>query len=183
VRAVVAPDPHLRLGHGLWTEFLLAARTHPELELVAWWTERDLRRAAGTEPPVLVPDALAHLRYASGHELVAAFEVDLETEALTVIEKKASTAREFVDARRPFWGAAPGSWRPVIVVPSEARARSVARTIVNAGAGGLWMVAEFATIRAVGAYGPAYLTAAEVAATPRGQKLAYAGALVAEAKR
>jgi hypothetical protein len=171
-----ALDQHLRFLNDVRVEFVLAARGTASVKVVAFRSDLDLRRAAGVPPPTYVPDAIVELALPSG-DLVLIAEIDTGTEGVSVFSTKVATTVAIWRAGASCWGARPGTWRPAAFVPSSGRAKALARAIVAAGGGALWLIAEFGRLREAGALGPIFATGDEVAATPRGEPIAYRGAL------
>lgn len=117
----------------LWASIVLACRAAPENELLLFRPEWELR---GLRAPDLhvVPDAQVVLgrRDAAAGERSYMVELDAGTERLAVWTKKAEA---YLEARRRphLYGAR--DWRVLALVPNERRLRSLARTVVAAGAG------------------------------------------------
>jgi hypothetical protein len=176
------PDLHLRWLNDLRVEFVLAARSHKDVQLESFHADLDLRRAAGTRPPSYVPDALVELTTPAG-PLVLVLEIDTGTEGLSIFARKVAATVALWRSGHKCWGAPAGSWRPVVFVPTSNRARGLARAIIETGGGGFWLVAEFGRVRDVGAFGPAFATADDVAGTPRSHAIEYRGALAPFARR
>ncbi|MDQ2643500.1 MAG: replication-relaxation family protein [Myxococcota bacterium] len=169
-------DRHLELLNDVRIELLLATRGRSDVELVRFHADLDLRRAAGAAVPAYIPDAIAELRLGA-HRLALVVEVDSATEGLRVFARKAETTVTLWREGLPCWGAAPGTWRPAVFVPSGSRARALARVIEGVGAAPLWLVTEFTVFRERGALGPVFATATDVVNTPRGVSIPYQGAL------
>lgn len=169
-------DSHLQAINDLRIEFVLATREPTMLEVQSFLSDLDLRRRTGSQTPVYLPDALITLR-TSTSEVVLVVEVDLGTEGIAVFQSKVDTTVALWTAGHSCWGAPPGMWRPVVFVPSDTRARSIARGIVDAKGGDLWLVAELDVIRRCGALGKVFATASEVAGTPRTGPIQYQGSL------
>lgn len=170
-------DDHLRALNDLRTEFVLAARRKVGLEIDAFHADLDLRRAAGSRPPAYVPDALVELTTPAGR-LVLVVEIDTGTEGRSVFAMKVAETVQLWRTGQKCWGAAPGTWRPACFAMSEGRVRALAGAIVDRGGGALWLLADLGHVRAVGALGRIFATAAEVADTPRVQPVRYNAALV-----
>jgi hypothetical protein len=169
-------DTHLRLLNDLRIEFVLAARDRKDVELVAFHADLDLRRVAGASPPVYIPDAVVELAIGS-QDVVLMIEVDTGTEGLSAFKTKVVNTVALWQGNRKCWGALPGTWRPVVFVPAGTRAKALARTIVEAGGGELWLISEFERLRVNGALGAIFARAEAVARTPRGEPVSYDGAL------
>lgn len=169
-------DAHLRLLNDLRVELVLAARARRDVQLVSFHGDLDLRRAAGNAPPSYIPDAIAEL-VTPGGRLSLVIEIDAGTESRSVFARKVTETLAIWRDGAKCWGAAPGTWTPSVFVLTSGRARGLARAIVDAGGGALWLVAEFGRLREVGAFGPIFATADEVVAVPRGQTIPYRGAL------
>lgn len=169
-------DRHVRLLNDLRVELVLAARTCQKVQVVAFRSDLDLRRAGGSPPPAYIPDAVVALDLPR-HEIVLMVEIDTGAESLSVFVGKVGVTIAVWQAGERCWGAAPGTWRPAVFVLSESRARALAQAIVKVGGGDLWLVAEVDRLRDVGAFGPIFAAARDVAATPRGARIAYSGAL------
>jgi hypothetical protein len=171
-------DEHLRAINDVRVEFVLAARRHSALQVDAFHADLDLRRAAGTQIPAFLPDAVVELSLAWGH-LALVLEVDTGSEGASVFAGKVDATVSLWRANGKCWGAAPGSWRPAVFVPTENRARALAKAIVEHGGGPLWLMAEAPRVRQAGMVGAVFATAEAVAATPRQRTLSYVGSLVA----
>lgn len=170
-------DTHLRLLNDIRVEFVLAGRLRPDVAILAFRSDLDLRRASGATPPPYIPDAIVELELPTG-PLALMVEVDTGTEGRTVFASKAFRTVAAWKSGEKCWGAQPGTWRPVAFVPSATRARALGRAIVEAGGGQLWLVTEFERVREQGAFGPVFAMADEVAATPRREPVSYRAALV-----
>lgn len=167
---------HLRRINELRAAFVVECRDRPQVSLELFLADHDLRRLAGPSTPAYVPDAIVRLRTAGGVPGYA-LEVDLGHETATRIAvTKGRATRAIVEAGQPLWGVSP--WRPVFVAPSAARLRSVARALDAEGVAPLWLCSEFSRLAEVGVLGEAYLTAAQVVATPRASALLYASSLI-----
>ena len=169
-------DLHLQRLNDVRVELVLAARGRADVQLEAFHADLDLRRAAGSSPPAYIPDAIAELKTPAGR-LALIVEIDLGSEGRSVFASKVEATVGLWRTGAKCWGAAPGAWRPALFVPAPMRARALARTIAEGGGGALWLVTEFERLRAVGALGPVFATADEVAAAPRGVPIPYRGAL------
>ena len=170
-------DEHLRALNDVRVAFVLAARDRADIQLDAFHGDLDLRRAAGASVPAYLPDFLGALSLPTGN-LVLVGEIDLGSEGIaSVFARKVDATVAIWRDRRKCWGAAPGTWRPVAFVPSDGRARSLARMIVERGGGDLWLVSDIERVRRVGVLEGAFSTATEVAATPRRSPIAYTLAL------
>src|SRR5690606_38586356 len=152
VRPRYAVDLHLQTINDVRVEFVVGARARPDVELVGFLADLDLRRLGGSPPPAYVPDAIVTLSLPRG-TLVLVVEVDLSTEGVTVFNLKVTATVELWRRGAPCWGAAPGTWRPVVFVPDGTRARALARGIHQAGGGELWLVSELGLLRERGAFG------------------------------
>ena len=174
-------DDHLRLLNDLRVEFVLAARHRPDVGLIAFHSDLDLRRAAGASPPSYIPDALVELELSGAdgpRQLVLVGEIDTGSEGVSVFATKVRRTVELWSSRQRCWGAPPGAWRPAAFVPSPARARALARSAAGEGGGALWLVGEFDRVGTHGAFGPVFATADEIVATPRAEVILYRGALI-----
>lgn len=170
-------DEHLRAINDIRVEFVLVTRQQNALQVDAFHSDLDLRRASGSPPPAYLPDAMVELAMTPGR-LALVVEIDTGSESAAVFARKVDATVSLWRANRKCWGAAPGTWRPAVFVPSEGRARALARTIVERGGGPLWLVAETAKVRRTGILGAVFATADNVAATPRLRPVSYAGSLV-----
>lgn len=169
-------DMHLRLLNDIRIEFILAVRQRSDIRLDAFYSDLDLRRLGGAPPPSYIPDAIIELT-ARGSS-VYLLEIDTGTEGLAAFAPKIETTVTLWREQKRCWGAAPGTWRPIAFVPSARRALAIARTIVDAGGGALWLISEFARIRKVGAFGPAFALADDVATMSASASIVYRGILV-----
>jgi hypothetical protein len=171
-----ALDLHLKLLNDLRVEVVCAARERSDVELVSFLADLDLRRLSGTSQQPYIPDAIFELKTDAG-SLVVVAEIDTGTETLSTFRTKVNHTMELARTRRACWGAEPGSWWPLVLVPSAGRARTLARAITEADGGEFWLVTEFDRLREVGAFGPLLAFASAVAATPSKEPIAYQGAL------
>jgi hypothetical protein len=169
-------DQHLRMLNDVRVELVLGARARDDLRLEAFHADLDLRRAAGTSQPSYIPDAVVELNI-GGTPLVLMLEIDTGTEGLKAFTTKVTTTVRLWRGMTKCWGAPSGGWRPLVFAPSRTRARALARSIVDAGGGDLWLVSEFSVALERGMLGPIFATAVEAAATPRGLPIVYRGAL------
>jgi hypothetical protein len=129
----------VRARNRLWVSLVLACRRTPGAELVLFRPEWELRRARSRE--VLVPDAQVVLQVEDGaepHEFVWFVELDAGTERLAVWSKKVEAYEE---ARRRGSLYGEPRWNVLVLVPTERRARSVARTCATSPVGTLVFLA------------------------------------------
>jgi hypothetical protein len=173
-------DEHLRALNDLRVEHVLAARERSDVAVDAFHSDLDLRRAAGAVPPAYIHDALVELTLPGGR-LVLVVEVDIGTESISVFATKVDATVSLWRKGVKCWGAAAGTWRPAAFATSEARARALARVMVEREGGTLWLIADLALVRERGALGAIFATAEEVHATPRDVPVEYRGALVGQA--
>jgi hypothetical protein len=171
-------DVHLQMLNDVRVELVLGARKFPEVTITGFHPDLDLRRAAGSTPPAYIPDAIAELELPHG-PLALVVEVDTGSEGRSVFAPKATSTVSLWQRGERCWGAPAGTWRPAVFVPTQGRAKALARAIVERGGGALWLVAEMPRVREVGIFGAVFSTADEVASTPRGIPVTYRGALVA----
>lgn len=169
-------DAHLRLLNEFRVELVLGSRRRRDVALRAFHADLDLRRAAGSNVPNYIPDAIVELSVGSA-PLILLVEVDLGTEGSSEFSSKVQTTVELWQAGEACWGAKPGTWRPVALTVTSTRARALARCIVAGGGDQLWLLGEFDVLRERGAFGPFLATAEVVAATPRAGEISYQGAL------
>jgi hypothetical protein len=170
------PDRHLRALNDLRVEFVLGCRDRADVVLHAFHADLDLRRVAGANPAPYVPDAIVEIEV-NATPLVLMAEIDLGTEGLSVFSTKVTmTAAMWREGAR-CWGAPAGTWRPAVFAPTSTRARALARAIVDAEGGALWLIAELSVLRERGALAPIFATAMEVAAALRSEPIRYQGAL------
>lgn len=163
---------HLRHLTDFRVALLLACRARPDVALKVFLADHDLRRLAGSNTPPLVPDAIIDLDRQGRGSLVLVVEIDLSQESAAFFANtKGVYTRDAAKARTPLWGMAP--WRPIVLVPTATRLRSLARTLVEVGAGDLWLGATFETLSKEGVFGSAFATLSAVAATPRDEPLRY----------
>lgn len=117
----------------LWVSLVLSCRSTPSVRLMLFRPEAELRRERRGER--LVPDALFVLRVEGApemHEVAWFVELDAGTERLAIWVKKAEA---YSEARRLGSLYGEPQWNVLVVVPSERRARSVARVCAAASLG------------------------------------------------
>jgi hypothetical protein len=137
-RRIERLDPHAELIGDLWVGFERLARARPELAIDVV-LDHDLRRALGpAQRRAYVPDAIVSFEDAAGETVAIAYEVDRGHEPVGEIGKKIATTLELRASATPLYGYA--RWRPVLLVPSLARARTLARRACELGAGDLWVL-------------------------------------------
>lgn len=170
-------DPHLRALNDVRVEFTLAER-RGYFRVEAFHSDLDLRRAVEGRMPSYVPDAIVEIRLHDGEQLVLFVEIDLGTESTMTFASKVRVTVEADEAGELVWGFAPGSWIPVAIAPTAGRVRSLARAIVGAGGGDLWVLSEFAVLRERGLSGAVLARPADAETTRRGEEIAYRGRLV-----
>jgi hypothetical protein len=141
--------------------------------------DHDLRRAAGVNPRTYIPDALVELdRPPPSPAIGLAVEVDLGSEAPSVLAGKARETLALASARTPLWGLS--RWRVTLVAPSEKRLRSIARAVTEAGAGAFWFGSDRERIGRTGFLGRSWLSMRAVAEAPAGAPLPYSRSIVGE---
>lgn len=164
-------DVHLARLNDLRIAFVLAAKLRPEVDVAQFVSDHDLRRQLGVKAArrdVVIPDALVTLA-APGYEIRFALELDLSTETGRQWSRKVRTTVERYRQGQDLLGLA-HPWRALLVAPSEARLRHLARVTAEEGGGELWIGALFGDVLA-DPYGPKYALAGEIAKTPRETKL------------
>ncbi|MBI5515266.1 MAG: replication-relaxation family protein [Deltaproteobacteria bacterium] len=135
--------------------------------------DHDLRRLAGAHTPDLVPDAIVQLAQGNAPTIGLAVEIDLAHYSPRIVaERKGRVTLGLAKAHAPLWGL-PDGWRPLFLAPSVARLRTVARALVDEGAGDLWWGTTFELIVERGPLGPAYASMREIAAAPRGEPVPF----------
>ncbi len=135
-RRIERLDPHAELIGDLWVGFERLARARPELAIDVV-LDHDCRRALGpAQRRAYVPDAIASFEDAAGDTVAIAYEVDRGYEPVGEVGRKISSTLELRAGATPLYGYA--RWRPVLLVPSLARARSLSRRACDLGAGELW---------------------------------------------
>lgn len=160
---------HLRYLAELRAAFLVGVQERRDIALDVFLADHDLRRLAGEKVPSYVPDALVKLATPSGPVgLLIEFDCGHQTAKL-IAETKGRATRLAAEARAPLWGLTP--WRAVFIAPSAARLRSVARSLVDEGAGPLWLGTHVERLAEVGVFGGAYGSLPTIAATARGAEL------------
>ena len=176
-------DLHLQYLNDVRVELILATRERPDVTLDRFYADLDLRRAAGERPPAYIPDSIAELAISPvkptdpPRPLVLILEIDLGSEGGSVFASKVDTTVELWRTRRKCWGAEPGTWRPVVFVNSSTRARTLARLITNHDGGELWFIGALDRLADVGALGPIFALAQDVAAADRRQPIDYRTAI------
>lgn len=129
----------VRARNRLWVSLVLACRAAPGTALALFRPEWELRRVRGGQG--LVPDAHVVLQVEGAgrvDELVWFVELDAGTERLAVWAKKAE-AYQAARQRGLLYGER--CWNVLVLVPTERRARSVARTCAESPAGALVFLA------------------------------------------
>ncbi|MFO0617256.1 MAG: replication-relaxation family protein [Polyangiaceae bacterium] len=175
-------DLHLRALNDFRVELVRGARDRPDVRLELFRSDLDLRRLAGASVPPYIPDALVELEVDSGR-LALFVEIDTGTEGRSVFASKARWTAEAWRSGSRVWGIAPGAWRPVVFVPTPGRARALSLAICEHDAGDLWLVAETGRLVEVGAFGPLFATATDVARTPRRSAITYHAGLAGRPHR
>lgn len=108
-----------------------------------------------------------------------AIEVDLGTEAPSVVAStKGAETFALAKNRTPLWGL--DRWRVVFIAPSEKRLRSVARALLEVGAGSFWFGSDMERIRTTGMLGPSWLSMTTIQAARTDAPLPYGRAVVEE---
>ena len=148
-----------------WVSLVLGCRATPDVELLLFRPEWELRRLKPSDINV-VPDAqivLGDDAQADDMQQVWLVEFDAGTERLSVWESK---ARAYCAARgyRAVYGAQ--RWQVIALVPSMRRARSVAAAATRGGAGSFIFVGVTDTFDDGRALGAAFWPATELAADP-----------------
>ncbi len=143
------------------------------VSLRAFMADHDLRRLSGTNTPDLVPDAIVQVARKDSPTVGLAVEIDLAHYSPRIVaERKGRVTLALRKAHAPLWGL-PDGWRPLFLAPSVARLRSVARALVEEGAGDLWWGATFDLVAERGPLGSAYASMAEIAAAPKGEPVPF----------
>lgn len=137
------------------------------LTLRTFMADHDLRRLSGTSTPDIVPDAIVQLAQKDAPTIGFAVEIDLAHYSPRIVaERKGRITLALQKVHAPLWGL-PDGWRPLFLAPSVARLRSVARALVEEGAGDLWWGATFDILAERGPLGSVYASMTEIAAVPR----------------
>lgn len=154
------------LGIGdLRVALLTEASEIPGLRVEALLLDHELRRLAVRETAAHIPDLIVRL-VSDREELTLNLELDLGEESAAFFGRsKGATTLAISQAHAPLWGFSP--WRPVVVAPSLARLRHLARALVEVGAGDLWWGTTAERVNETGLLGPSYATARTIATTPK----------------
>ena len=170
-RGVVHRDRHLEAINDFRVGLVRAARARNELTLDLFLADHDLRRALGraARHAAYVPDALVRLRLPAGRELRLAVELDLGSEWSAHLASKAHATLELARAQAPLYGLA-SPWRPLVLAPTAARLRAIARVFDETGAGALWIGALIAEATAR-PFDAVFALASELAAATPGAPL------------
>jgi hypothetical protein len=151
----------------------------PGVAVRAFLADHDLRRAAGANPRAYIPDALVEIdRPLPAPSIGLAVEVDLGTEAPSVLAAKATQTLTLASSRAALWGVS--RWRVTFIAPSEKRLRSVARAVTEAGAGAFWFGSDWEQIRRSGFLGRSWLSLQAVAEAEATTALPYSRSIVGE---
>jgi|GEM_PF-1477593 len=139
------------------------------VSVTCFMADHDLRRLGGSNTPDLVPDAVVQLARAGAPPVGLAVEIDLSHYSPRIVaERKGRITLALRRAHAPLWGL-PDGWRPLFLAPSVARLRTVARALVDEGAGDLWWGATFDLVAERGPLGAAYASMADIVAAPKGE--------------
>lgn len=131
--------------------------------------DHDLRRLSGANTPDLVPDAIVQIARKGSPSVGLAVEIDLAHYSPRIVgEKKGRITLALRKARAPLWGL-PDGWRPLFLAPSVARLRTVARALVDEGAGDLWWGSTFDLVAEHGPLGVAFASMTDIVAAPKGE--------------
>ncbi len=157
----------------------LEARQGSGVSVRVFLADHDLRRAAGANPRAYIPDALVELDRPPPHPAIGlAVEVDLGSEAPSILAAKARETLTLASARTPLWGLS--RWRVTLVAPSERRLRSIARAVTEVGAGAFWFGSDRERIGRTGFLGRSWLSMRAVAEAPASAPLPYSRSIVGE---
>ena len=161
----------LRARNRFWASVILACRRQGRVTLELFRPERELRRAKGTDVPI-VPDALLVLgdRRADAHGSAEAarcshafmVELDSGSERRAVWQEKAA-AYGALRGAGPLYGAA--AWTVLALVPSARRARTIAEAVVKEGAGSFTVIGLAAPLEGGAALDRLLWRATELAGT------------------
>jgi hypothetical protein len=152
--------PHLVALNEFRVALVLASRMRPGVRVDLFLADHDLRRLAGKDKPVYIPDALVRLTTPEG-SFGYVIEIDTGTESRRyVASRKVKVVEKLLRSGKPCWGLIP--WRPVFITTTERRLRSIAETFVRAGAGSVWLASTFHTIRTQDALGTSFLTMSDL---------------------
>lgn len=173
-RPVPRIDPHLMALNDLRLALTLAARSRPDVAVTRFLADHDLRRIDGTN--VYIPDALVVIEEEGAEAVKLVVEIDLGAERAVQFAPKIETTVALARAGRNVWGLTP-PWRPVLLVPTPSRLRTLASTIVRGGGGDLWIGGLLDQVFA-DPFGPVFATMTMVAAAPAGSELTFPGRLV-----
>lgn len=171
-------DVHLDRLNDLRIAFVLASRARPEIEVVQFTSDHDLRRLLGVKAArrdVVIPDALVTLA-APGYEIRFALELDLSTETGRQWARKVRAIVERYRQGRNLLGLA-HPWRALLVASSEARLRHLAHVTAEEGGGELWIGALLGDVLA-DPCGPKYALVSEIVKTARDDVLPLARRIV-----
>lgn len=173
-RPVPRVDPHLMALNDLRLALTLASRSRSGIEVTRFLADHDLRRVDGTNG--YIPDALVVIEEEGAEAVKLVVEIDLGGERAVQFAPKIETTVMLARAGRSVWGLTP-PWRPVVLVPTASRLRTLAGTIVRGGGGDLWIGGLLDRV-AADPFGPVFATASMIEKTPAGTELAFPGRLV-----
>ncbi len=161
-RRVERRDDHLRVVNDLRVGLVLAGRTRPDVRLDLYLADHDLRRTLGraARTAEYIPDAIVRLVPAAGRALHLVVEVDLGTEWKAHLVAKVRAVHELASAHAPVYGLA-FPWRPLVLAPSIARARAIARVIGEEHGGDFWALGLIERVTA-DPYGASYALARDL---------------------
>ncbi len=173
-RPVPRIDPHLMALNDLRLALTLASRARDGVEVTRFVADHDLRRVDGANH--YIPDALVVIEEEGAEAVRLVVEVDLGAERAAQFAPKVETTVALARAGRSVWGLT-SPWRPVVLVPTPSRLRSLASTIVRGGGGDLWIGGLLEDV-CTDPFGSVFATASMIERTPSGVALSFPGRLV-----
>ncbi len=173
-RPVPRIDPHLTALNDLRLALTIASRSRSGVEVTRFVADHDLRRVDGTSP--YIPDALVVIEVEGAAAVRLVVEIDRGGERAAQFAPKIETTVALARAGRAVWGLA-APWRPVLLVPTASRLRTLASGIVRGGGGELW-IGGLIDMVVADPFGPIFATASMIEKTPAGITLNFPGRLV-----
>lgn len=158
--------PAIGIRNRLWTSLVLACHGNPSVQLARMEPEWEIRRRR-TDDLDVVPDSIVVLESRAVTEPLGCawmIEMDAGTQRSSVLKAKAARYAAFRAAPRLYGYA---SWRALILVPSERRARMVAAAFNSGGGGAFSFVAVARTLEAGRAFGQVLWPCLELAHSPQ----------------
>jgi DNA-binding MarR family transcriptional regulator len=173
-RPVPRIDPHLMALNDLRLALTLASRSRSGVAVTRFVADHDLRRVDGTSP--YIPDVLIEIEEEGAAPVHLVAEIDLGGERAAQFAPKIETTVTLARSGRAVWGLT-WPWRPVVLVQTPSRLRTLAQAIVRGGGGELWIGGLLDRVLA-DPFGSVFATASMVEKTPAGSELTFPGRLV-----